>query len=424
MILVQNRLQQLSGNKILVALACTLTLGACSPKVGVLRSPDQRGTVGTTVTPENKADSSKKTEETIEKEVDLNIQNKIALVLPFQLDKLNPSSVRKEDIQRSALALDFYQGFQLGLDELAEQGTVFGLNVIDSKDDPTTSFSIAKSTDVADASLIVGPVYPKEIQAFGASNVGKNTLQINPLAATKASTFRLPNLVSLTPSIDVHMKATAERIGREFRSGDIVIIYNTSDNNSRQFLEGLTGELKKANNSISLVSVSSVSQLNDQLSTTGANLIVAGTTDKFQLRTFLDDLEKKAAENFYTFKLFGHPLWDRIDFSMYSNFASYNPTITSEGHLKLWSSDAKKIKEKYYSIYGVNPSDLSFKGYDAAKYFGKLLAKYGTEHATKVVDETYKGIFSSYKFEFNENEGFVNQSVSFKTYSGSGFELN
>ncbi|WP_246229410.1 ABC transporter substrate-binding protein [Sphingobacterium shayense] len=424
MISVQNRLQQLSGNKILVACACALTLGACSPKVGVLRSPDQRGKAGTTVTPENKADSSKTDEKPKDDHVKLDIQNKIALILPFQLDKVNPAALSKADIQRSAVALDFYQGFQLALDELAEQGTVFGLSVVDSKDDPASNVAIARSKNISDASLIVGPVYPKEIQAFGGNLENKNTLQINPLAATKASTFNLGNLVSLTPSIDVHTKATAERVAKEFRSGDVVIVYNSSDNNSRQFLAGFVGELKGINPTISLVSVSSISQLNEQLSTTGANLIVAGTTDKFQLRTFLDNLEKKTLENFYTFKLFGHPLWDRIDFSMYASFSSFKPTITSADHLMPWNSEVKKLKDKYYSIYGVNPSDHSYKGYDAAKYFGKLLNKYGAEYASKVVQEEYKGVFSSYKFEFSEDGGFVNQSVSYRTYKGSGFELN
>ncbi len=424
MISVQNRLQRLSGNKLLVALACTLTLGACSPKVGVLRSPDHRGRTGTTVTPENKTDVPTVEEKEKEEEVKLDIQNNIALVLPFQLDKLNPSALSKEDIRRSAVALDFYQGFQLGLDELAEQGTVFGLNVIDSKDDPSSNVMIAQSENVSQASLIVGPVYPKEIQAFGAHLSNKNILQINPLAATKASTFNLANLVSLTPSIDTHTKAIAERVADDFKSGDVVIVYNTSDNNSRQFLSGFANEIRDINPAITLVSVSSVNQLNEQLSTTGGNLIVAGTTDKFQLRTFLDNLEKKTLENFYTFKIYGHPLWDRIDFSMYAGFSSFKPTITSEDHLTSWNAEVKKIKDKYYSLYGVNPSDHSYKGYDAAKYFGKLLDKYGADYSSKLGQEEYKGIFSSYKFEFNESEGFVNQSVSYKTYRGSGFELN
>ncbi|MGO3109734.1 MAG: ABC transporter substrate-binding protein [Sphingobacterium sp.] len=424
MISVQNHRQQLSGNKILVALACALTLGACSPKVGVLRSPDHRGNAGKTVTPENKSESSDTDEKLKEKGGELVIQNNIALVLPFQLNKVNPAALSKEDIKRSAVALDFYQGFQLGLDELAEEGTVFGLDVIDSKDDPSSNVAIAKSETVSGASIIVGPVYPKEIQAFGANLTNKNVLQINPLAATKASTFNLENLVSLTPSIDTHSKAIAVKVAKDFNSGDLVIIYNASDNSSRQFLSGLAGYLKAIDPTITLVSVSSISQLNEQLSTSGANLIVTGATDKFQLRTFLDNLEKKTLEDYYTFKVYGHPLWDRIDFSKYSSFSTFNPTITSETHLTAWNSQIKKIKDRYYSIYGVNPSNHSYKGYDAAKYFGALLDKYGADVASKLLEEEYKGIFSSYKFEFSEDEGYVNQSVSYKTYKGSGFELN
>src|SRR5690606_41876090 len=45
-------------------------------------------------------------------------------------DLLVPSSLSKEDVSRSAIALDFYQGFQFGLDELAQKGRSFSLHVV------------------------------------------------------------------------------------------------------------------------------------------------------------------------------------------------------------------------------------------------------------------------------------------------------
>ncbi|MFD1770031.1 ABC transporter substrate-binding protein [Sphingobacterium suaedae] len=424
---VQNHQQQLSGNKLFLALGIALTLGACSPKVGVLKSPDHRGgNIGSTTTSTDKQSSKKESEttkEAVTKKKEL-LENSISLVLPFQLDRLTPHVLSKEDVKRSAIALDFYQGFQLGLDELAKQGKSFSLNVIDSRDNETQSMMIAKSEDIAGSNLIVGPVYPKEISAFGTGLSDKGVLQINPLAASKASEFNLPNLVSLTPSIDVHTKAMATRVAKDYSVGDAIIIYNTSDNDGRQFLSGFISELKRVKPSIQVISVSSVAQLNDALTVSGTNRVVAGTTDKYQLRTLLNGLDKKTSETYVTINLYGHPLWDRIDFSSYTNFANFNPVISAESHLKNWANDVKRFKNSYYTLFGVNPSDHSYKGYDAAKYFGGLLAKYGNSYPEYITKEQFVGLFSSYDFDRNEQWGYINHAVSFKVYKGGGFQLN
>ncbi|NGM63700.1 hypothetical protein G5B43_00285 [Sphingobacterium sp. SGR-19] len=417
----------MNGNKrsFVWILTLFLFLGACSPKTKVLKSPDHSGgNIGGTVPKEEKPEAVDK-ETTVEDARKAEAaRNSVALILPFQLDRISPHTLSKEDVNRSAIALDFYQGFQLGLNELAQKGRSFSLNVIDSRDNAIHNQSVAKSEEVLSAALIVGPVFPKEITTFGMHLSNKNALQVNPLAATKAREFNLPNLVSLTPSIDVHTKAMAERVGKDYKTGDVVIIYNTSDNDGRQFLSGFLSELKKANPSVQVRSVSSIPQLNEEISLTGTNLIVAGTTDRFQLRSFVSNLEAKSSEEFYMFRVYGHPLWDRIDFSIYERFVDFRPVITSESHLKSWTRETKEFKDKYYSLYNVNPSDYSYKGYDAARYFGNLLAKYGDNYSEHITKEKFEGLFSTYAFNYNEAWGFINNAVSFKSYQGSSFQLN
>ena len=427
MISVQNHPQQLSGNRriLIWAFSFIMLLGACSPRTTVLRSPDHRGgNVGGSVSKDDHTATSDKEKIAEDARKAEAARNSVALILPFQLDKVAPRDLSKEDINRSAIALDFYQGFQLGLDEWAQKGRSFSLNVIDSRDNEVYNRSIAKSDDVSNAALVVGPVFPKEITAFGMHHANKHVLQVNPLAASKARDFNMPNLVSLTPSINVHSKAMAERVAKDYKRGDVVIIYNTSDNDSRQFLDGFLSELKRANSAVEVRSVSSIAQLNDEISLTGTNLLVAGTTDRFQLRSFVSNLETKSAEEFYTFRVYGHPLWDRIDFSIYQRFSDFRPVITSESHLQTATRTAKEFRDKYYDLYSIQPSDYSYKGYDAARYFGGLLAKYGDDYPEHIVKESFDGLFSAYSFDFNDEWGFVNRAVSFKTYKGSSFQLN
>lgn len=431
---VQNRQQLLSGNKklrnssILIALALALGVSSCTPKVGVLRSPDYKGNVGsnssksgeTSKSPDGRETNESKAENAAKRFVGRNI----SLVLPFQLDQISENSLAEKDIKRSALALDYYQGFQLGLEELARKGADFNLNVLDSRDNASYSGSLALSSEVEEASLIIGPVYPQEIKAFGSNLQDKQTLQINPLAASMPTEFNLPNLVSLTPPIKAHSNAIASRVAREYSAGDVIIIFNAPDSDSKQFLNGMSTAIKQTKGNAHIISVSSIGQLNENLSSTGTNLIVTGTTDKNQLKSLLNNLINKYSENTYNFSLFGHPLWERYDFGMYTGFSNLNPTITTESNLKAWSSAVKTFKEAYYDTYGVQPSDQSYKGYDSAIYFGGLINKYGVDKLPeKLTSETYNGLFSSYKFRYNEAWGYANESVAFRTYRGGSFQL-
>lgn len=407
-------------NTFLYLLIVFMGVSACTPKVGTLRSPDYKGDVGAGKT-EHVTDDKEKVEDVESKRF---AGSNIALVLPFQLDQISTTSVLEADIKRSALALDFYQGFQMGLEESSKNSAEFYLNVLDSRDDDFQNITLAKSEDVEEASIVVGPIYPKEIRSFGENLTNKNILQINPLAASMPTEFNLPNLVSLTPPIKAHSNAIAAEVARRFSPGDVVIIYNTSDNDGRQFLNGMLGAVRQARNNIQVVSVSTMTQLNENLVSTGSVHIIAGTTDRLQIRSLINNLTSKANEGIYNFQLYGHPLWDRYDWSIYPAFSSFLPKITSESTLKGWTTPVKNFKDKYHEKYGVQPSDHSYKGYDCAKYFGSLLKKYDKKAvAEHLVDESYEGMYSNYKFTHNESWGYSNEAVAIRVYRNGSFQL-
>src|SRR5690606_28692327 len=110
-------------------------ISACTPKVGVLRSPEYKGDVGAgTDTKANRDDASDKAVKDAEASKKNLLKSSVALVLPFQLEQISTSAIMEKDVKRSALALDFYQGFQLGLEESSKNGKDFALHVLDSRD--------------------------------------------------------------------------------------------------------------------------------------------------------------------------------------------------------------------------------------------------------------------------------------------------
>src|SRR5690606_22589064 len=141
------------------------------------------------------------------------VERTIALLLPFQLDNISGTGVEEKDVKRSALALDFYQGFELGLRALNNK--TFNLKVIDSKDNTYYNSTLASSEEIANSGIIIGPVYPIDIKAFGNNLADKNKLIISLLAASPASEFGLNNLFTVTPSKNSHSKGIATRVASD-----------------------------------------------------------------------------------------------------------------------------------------------------------------------------------------------------------------
>ena len=103
MILVQNPLLQLSGNKYWIIVLSALFLSACSPKIR----------------PETKKPETPKKVEKIEKPALKVKQATISLLVPFRLDEIKLKSATKSDVEKADIAIDFYHGFKLGVDSAA-----------------------------------------------------------------------------------------------------------------------------------------------------------------------------------------------------------------------------------------------------------------------------------------------------------------
>ena len=417
MILVRNLRLPLNGNKCLVGLmVLVLLVASCTPKVRVLRGPGSKAPTERE-TPTEKED--KVTEPEVEEAVDF---NQIALLLPFELDKANPHAPSAADIKRSALALDFYQGFKVGLDALSAEGANFKLNVLDTRDDAGENARIAKLDEVQNAALVVGPVYPKEIQVFGFNAKLDQALQISPLAASMPTEFNLSNLVTITAPLPVHVRALATHIADQYRQGDVVVLYKTSDESSRQLLTPLKTEIRRLKNgNIQVVEVEDEAGLESRVHLDGKNLVVLATTNKYELSPILAQLRRLQEELSYDIRLFGHPNWSKLGFDAEDGLAALNTRITASYYVDNNATDVRRFDQQYRSEFGVAPTEFAYKGYDAAYYFGSLLVKHGADYRSHLEDTGYEGLHNAFKWEYNPSWGYVNNAISILQYGSGGF---
>ncbi len=176
---VRNHRLLLSGNKWLV-LAGIVALAACSPKVRTVSAPAKTNT----------AEAKKEAEKATGKPAATRVST-ISMLLPFTLDDLNAGAqYTPATLSRANLSLDYYQGFKLALDSLTANGYNYKLQVYDTKDATAASSNLAVTPAVRTSDLIVGPVFPDDLQAFtnvlaGSGKVIPTVSPLSPAAPSK-----------------------------------------------------------------------------------------------------------------------------------------------------------------------------------------------------------------------------------------------
>ena len=410
MILVPNHQQLLSGNKFVIGVVFAVLTAACSPKTKPVKTPETK--VGPVKAPPT---APEKLPNVIRK-------NSIALILPFCLNTVNPKTASSKDINKRSLALDFYQGFKLALDSLSLEGNEFNLNVFDSQDQETRVVNLARAESVMSNNLIVGPVFPKNVKAFGEFADLKQKLQVSPLAATSPTTFNNPHLVTVNNTIDQHARKVADFIVANYKPADInVVLINTQNAEDSKFANPIKKYLKNLSlNKITFTEKANAKGIESALFPDKNNLVIIASDEVDFISPTINRLYV-LAKNQFRVELFGHPNWIKAKGLDNEKLQWLNTHLTASYFVDYKQDDVKQFIARYRNDYTLEPSDFAFKGFDTGFYFGKLLAKYGSEYIKYLSTETYSGLHTSFQFKQDGKSGFINTNVIMLQYNG--FEL-
>ena len=414
MISVLNRLQPLSGNKIFIMLGIVF-LAACSPKT----LPENRTPV--TPAPDRPVKDRPipvEKRETVEKEVKPEMI--ISLVLPFDLTAVNYKTAGTRDIAKAELAIDYYQGFKMALDSVANHAdTHFKLQVYDSKDDPANIAILAAKAGIKNSDLIVGPVFPNGITAFATYSKSMKKPTISPLAATDPATFNNPYLVSVNNSLDQHVNKALSFIKSDLKPKKIVLIRSGQADEYKyavpfkKNLDSLAKGIAFTEIGIKAVGYENVYK---SLNPIGLNVIVLPATD----RNFLLSITKEVRKLTSNFKIavIGHPGWDKLQFLDGAIMEQLNAHITSSYKIDYKTARTERFIQNYRANFNLEPGEFAFKGFDTGYYFAKLMEKEGKAFESGITKESYDGLHNSFRFIKDKKIGYYNNSLMVLKYEG------
>lgn len=391
MISVPNHQQPLSGSK-LIALIFLVFIFSCSPKTRVIV---------------NKEDEKKKDDtEVVNNELDAEARRtkEIALLLPLNLSNLNPSTLNSiSSFNRVATPLDFYQGFRMGLDSLQKEGYKLRVSVFDTKDDTNEIVRLAKLPEVRKSDLVIGPIYPKEINAFNVISKNEKMYFISPLSP-QLPAVNNPYFIATNATLEAHAEFASNFMVEKWKPTKILFVKSTNRNEDRYF-QAFRNGLKKLNQQVTIVETGTTN-LKSNLIRNGKNILVVASVERAFWNTVFNNLEGTPGD----FYVIAHPNFENIENINLEMAQKYNVHFTSSHFLDMQNAGVKKFWAGYLKRYGTEPSEFAVKGFDIAYQFGKLLALEGKNYP-KYMDKLFKSIHNDLMFEQTE-QGFLNKRLN------------
>ncbi|WP_017258649.1 ABC transporter substrate-binding protein [Pedobacter arcticus] len=391
-------------------------VSACSPKtVPVVKKPEIPK-----VEEKTKENNTKK-EQPIKK-IKEKPEMVISLILPFELKSINYRTAEVADLRKAEIAIDFYQGFKMALDSVANQNSNvdFKLQVFDSNDNPTALGALAMKPAIKNSDLIIGPVFPNGIKAFSVYSKNMEKPMVSPLAASDPELFHNPYLITVNNSLDQHAYKAARFIKSDLKPKKVLLIRSGQADEYKYaipFKKGMDSLAKGI--SVSELGIKAIGYENvyKHLNPAGLNVIVLPSTDRVFLLTIFKELEK-ASRNFQI-AVIGHPGWEKATFLDFQQMERINAYLTSSYQIDYQSNRGKSFVNYYRSKFSLEPSEYAFKGFDIGYYFATLMNKKQHQFMDGLLNNSFDGIHNDFHFKKDSKTGYYNSSLMMLKYENA-----
>lgn len=396
---------------IVTASAMTVMLSACSLFKSSSSSPTAPPTTVTKPKPDDKKpEETKKPEKAapfnvpaFAREVKKDAYN-IAIFAPIYLDSvfINGSELPGRTLPRYVLpGLDFYEGAQLALDSLQQQGTKLNVFVYDSKSRTNSIDNLVKNKSFDNVDLIIAAVSAPEIQEL--SNIAKQK-EINLVSATYPNDGGItsnPFLLITNSMLKTHAEALHRYLQASFASKNILLLHRNSAFEKRMAADFKADYDKMQNPKKSRIreviwsDAMTDGELSQYLLTDRPNLCIVTALDETNAKAILRKLGAQTAT--YPVQIYGMPTWDIMKFKE-PEFKDMQIYYTSPYFNDKSDAYSRYITDYFKRVYKARPSDMAFKGFELTWYFVKQLTDKGV-YFNGTVNDPSKKVFSNFNYQ-------------------------
>ena len=276
--------------------------------------------------------------------------------------------------------MDFYSGVLLAARELGESGINIDMNVYDISNG---SFGATKN-ELESSDIIIGPVAATDINRIFtvAPEIKALVSPLDPKAEQLTERYR--TIVHAPAPRTAQYEDLAQWINEDLMPGDKVIVI--SEKEARKGDEGkiLRAVIDSAHIvytpfAYSILEGRKIQEpLEANMTAEGVNRIVIASESE----AFVNDVVRNlnlTIHNKFNVVLYAPAKIRTFETIEIENFHNTNLHASLTYYIDYDNADVKKFIKKYRTLFKTEPTQFAFQGYDVARYFLGLCAKYGEE---------------------------------------------
>lgn len=315
--------------------------------------------------------------------------------------------------------IDFYQGFLMGIDSVRMAGHSIDLDVFDTRHDHTTIASILDSEPLAQADLIVGPVYEDEVIPVSRHAEKHNIPIVSPLA--NLSQFESNAVFQMSPRLDDKyakianlfdgsrrvVVITSDAIDADFQTEAEKIIGTTPyiTHLYRYEHQSVIEEREKARAEGEEVEPTP-SDMTPLLESDEPTVFIILSSDEIEVDRILAALASARISltarscKVAPYVVFGNSRWNRYRNIDRSLFFANNVVMLSTYHVDRSNTGTLNFSKRYTKAFNALPSLYAYRGYDAAVIF---LSSLYSGIDTGLQNERFVPLQTPYNFSTDED---------------------
>ena len=323
----------------------------------------------------------------------------LALLLPFLTSQAGGGTVP----DKSKLALQFYAGAKIALEELSKtDGLNLVVDVYDTQANDADFLPVISNANLAKADVFIGPVRNSHVQAFADWTKRNRKILISPETPTSELTAQNPDFIQLNPSLRAHCEAITQYVRNSHRADAVTLVCKEKEADRLPYFQNANAALSGGGMFAELKIPDAVANF-DKIDL--KKYLKPGRTAVFILPTwssqdFVMAFLRKIKEQKGSAKVevYGMPQWISYESIEPEYLTELNVHISSASYIDYSAQEVRGFQQKFYEATGTLPDDDAFHGYDATLFTGKMLQKYGLSFPENLDRETYQGLHGQFRF--------------------------
>ncbi len=336
----------------------------------------------------------------------------VSLLLPFTNTKTTSA--------RTALYIEYYEGFLLAVDSLKNLGYSINLSVYDTGSGVQQIKKIINEHKLQKEDVVIGGVENAQINLLAQHCASNKVKYVIPLTSKNDDVLSNAYVFQVnTPQAYLFSKASQAACSL-FKDYNIVILKFKNDREEKtQFIETLKMELKQQNIAYKELTHSAqfTANISALCSLDKPTLIIPSTASSVALSKILSPLRTlKHSKPKFGLTLFGYPEWQTYTNDYLEDFYALNTYIYSYFYANNLSSEVKNFYQYYKKWYSKNLiatyPKYGMLGFDTGFYFLKTMHTQGINFEKNINKADSENIQTGFFFErVNNWGGFINTNL-------------